>query len=172
MSDGKITGRLIRQRLHMHKNNETGTLFITLVKHRGKYTDNSGESKRAKSDFLTFEYFMDNSPASQRRTEMLISLVDDRTLVELEYSLKSTTYKDVDNNNVSKEYKQLVDFEILESKQAVKDRVVHKDVPDPDEAAFNPDEAGAFIELGVEEHLIGKTPKTKDKGKFGNPFER
>lgn len=174
MADGKITGRVIRHHLHMHRGKETGTLFITFVKSRGTYRTADNRTERAASDFLTFEYFMDGSQAAQNRADLLMELAEQATLVEIEYNLKSRSYTDKNNEKVFKEYKQLQNFDILESKQAVADRLSHRNQPEESEESkevFDPNAAGAFIEQHVEEHLVDHKPTTKDEGRYGNPFK-
>ena len=183
MADGKITGRLIRQNVQQHKNNTSSTVYLTLVKPRGNYRDKSGTAQRGESDFLTFEYFMDGSTGAQNRANLLASLAQDTTLVEIDYNLKSRTYMDGDKK-VFMEYKQLINFEILESKEAVKDRLSHQngttiapvEQEEPQESTdsfeFNPNEAAAFIEESVSEHLADTSPKSTDDGKYGNPFKK
>lgn len=173
MSDGKITGRVIRHHLHMHNGKSTGTLFITFVKARSQYKTTLGKPKRATSDFLTFEYFIDDSQAAKNRAELLKKLADESTLVEIEYNLKSRSYEQ-DNEKIFKEYKQLVNFDILETRQAVDDRLNNKSEHEAPPAEFDPEQAGSYIEQNVEEHLVTnkKPAPPTDKGKYGNPFNQ
>lgn len=175
MSDGRITGRLIREHVHHHNNGKTATLYLTLVKARGN----------AASDFLTLEYFVDESQAAKNKVKLLQKLASESTLVEVTYNLKSRSYKDNSGTNVYKEYIQLQEFEILESKQAVKDRLSHSDegnieekakeikeeTHNPTNSSFDPEASGSFIEDVVGENLKDSKPKSTDNGKYGNPFE-
>lgn len=176
--DGKITGRLIRHNYYQHQDQETGTLYLTLVKSRGSYRTPQGEVNRATSDFLTFEMFIDDTPGAINKLTLLQKLSDENTLVEVTYSLKSTTYNDTNGDRIYKEYKQLHNFEILESKQAVKDRISHQknNIADQETSeentVFDPEEAGAFVQNEVSEHLKQSKPKTTSEGKYGNPFTK
>lgn len=172
MADGKITGRVIRHHLHLHRGKDTGTLFVTFVKTRKQYRPANGEQQQAASDFLTFEYFMDGSPAAHKRVELLQKLADESTLVEIDYNLKSRNYTDKNNEKIFKEYKQLCDFDILEAKQAVEDRLGHKSESEDPPAAFDPEKAGAFIEQNVEKHLVTNKQASTTEGKYGNPFNQ
>lgn len=166
MADGKITGRLIRENIHQHANGNTATLYLTLAKSRG-----SGAS-----DFLTLEVFIDKKQSSKNRVNLLQKIANESTLVEVSYNLKSRTYQDNNGDNVYKKYIQLLEFDILESKQAVKDRLNHhskkEEIPSETEApSFDPEASGAFVENNVSENLKDNTPETTDEGKYGNPFE-
>lgn len=134
--DGILAGRLIRANYSPHRNGETGTLFITVVKDRGSYFKN-GERQEIPADFLSFQYFVrEDNQSLMNQKAFLETLAEDNSFIEVMYQLKTYRKPNQEGQNETIQYLKLVDFAPLESKREREDRQNRKEEtlstdPDP-----------------------------------------
>lgn len=123
--DGRINARLLR--VNTTNKNKDGSVraYITAVVTRGKRYDEDTDSYiDNQADFPTFEKYI---PAeNEKQLNYLKDLAEKRALVEITYSIKTSSYTNADGENRTKQFLRLDRFDVLESKAQMETRLGDK----------------------------------------------